>query len=164
MLEGRYEVEGFFYNPNIHPIGEFRKRLEAAKELARLMDMPALFCEEYDPRAFFNPLRADTGLFAAGTPKAERCGHCYAVRLDRTAREAKLKGFDFFSSSLLYSRYQNHEEIRVLGLAMQQRHGVPFFYGDFREGWREGIDESRRMGLYRQKYCGCIYSRMERGL
>ncbi|MBI5467830.1 MAG: epoxyqueuosine reductase QueH [Deltaproteobacteria bacterium] len=92
----------------------------------------------------------------------ERCVYCYSVRLEATAKAAKEAGFDAFTSSLLYSRYQAHDEIRRAGTGIGERLGVPFYYADFRGGWQAGIDESRAMGLYRQKYCGCIYSRIER--
>ncbi len=155
------EVHGFFYNPNIHPFEEFKRRIEAAKKLAGLMEIDAIFHEDYEPRPFFCGL---PGIDKKRLPKEERCAHCYALRLDRTARTARDHGFDFFTSSLLYSKFQDHEGIISLGLDMEQKYRIPFYYEDFREGWKEGIQESRRMGLYRQKYCGCIFSRIERGL
>lgn len=167
ILKNKYEVKGFFYNPNIHPREEFGKRLAAAKELARLMDIDAIFCEDYDPTEFFSIPQEDAGaktLSAGKVQKQDRCTHCYTIRMDRTARAAKEGGFDFFSSSLLYSRYQDHEGLISFGREMQEKYNVSFFYEDFRKGWQEGIADSKTMGLYRQKYCGCIYSKIERGL
>ena len=77
-------------------------------------------------------------------------------------RQAAALGFDAFTSSLLYSRYQNHEQIRTAGERAAERHGIRFAYADFRPGWQEGIRLSKEMGLYRQQYCGCIYSEKER--
>jgi hypothetical protein len=75
---------------------------------------------------------------------------------------ARRGGFDAYTTSLLYSRFQDHERIRETGEAVARSSGVPFLYEDFRAGWKEGIEESRRLELYRQQYCGCIYSEKER--
>jgi predicted adenine nucleotide alpha hydrolase (AANH) superfamily ATPase len=93
-----------------------------------------------------------------------RCTYCYTTRLDSTAMAAKEHGFDLFSTSILYSRYQKHDLTRRIGEEVAEKHGIPFYYEDFRPGWREGITESKEMGLYRQQYCGCIYSEKERYL
>ncbi len=161
ILGDHSEVWGFFYNPNIHPHSEFLKRLQAVKTLAGYLSIDVILHEEYKPLPFIKHLKASTG----GTkypPKDLRCGYCYALRLEATARAAKSNGFDAFSSSLLYSKYQNHDEIRRLGIDLGKKYGILFYYEDYRTGWQEGIDESREKGLYRQKYCGCIYSRIER--
>ncbi|MBI5560720.1 MAG: epoxyqueuosine reductase QueH [Deltaproteobacteria bacterium] len=159
ILDGRYEVYGLFYNPNIHPRNEYKKRLESVKRLAGLMGVNILYYEDYNPGPYFSGLPADI----KSVPKDKRCEYCYLFRLEKTAEFAKKNGFAAFSSSLLYSRYQKHELIIALGLAMEKKHGVPFYHEDFRKGWREGIEASKGMGLYRQKYCGCIFSMMERG-
>ena len=91
-----------------------------------------------------------------------RCRYCYAMRLRPTAERAMAIGADAFSSTLLYSRYQNHSLLRQQGEALAMELGIPFYYDDFRGGWQEGIDRSIEMGLYRQPYCGCIYSEQER--
>lgn len=164
MLEGRTEVTGFFFNPNIHPRSEFKKRLEAAKTLAKYLSLNLLCAEDYAPSGFIKGAKAASGLSRVkGYPeKDKRCLYCYASRLEETAKTAARLGFDAFSSSLLYSRYQRHDVIKAIGTALADKYGVSFFYMDFRTGWQEGINESRAMGLYRQKYCGCIYSKLER--
>ena len=91
-----------------------------------------------------------------------RCGYCYSSRLEATAKAAKENGFDYFSSSLLYSKYQNHDEIKNIGNELAEKYGISFYYDDFRIGWKQGNKESKDMGLYRQKYCGCIFSEKER--
>ena len=93
-----------------------------------------------------------------------RCSYCYFSRLEATAQAAKENDFDYFSSSLLYSKYQDHEMIKRIGMGLAEKYGVPFYYDDFRIGWKEGIKESKEMGLYRQQYCGCIFSEKERYL
>jgi len=92
----------------------------------------------------------------------ERCQYCYSVRLEATAQEAKKEGFDGFSTTLLQSTHQNHDLIRETGERVARVIGIPFYYDDFRQGWRRGVEVSKAMGLYRQQYCGCIYSEKER--
>ena len=84
------------------------------------------------------------------------------MRLTAAARQAAAVGADAFTSTLLYSRHQKHELIKRTGEAVATECGVPFLYRDFRQGWQEGIELSLAMGLYRQAYCGCIYSEQER--
>lgn len=161
LLEGRYKVYGFFYNPNIHPRAEYGKRLEGVKLLASAMEMNIIYFEDYAPAPYFKGI---AGTDKKTFPKDKRCERCYLLRLAKTAEFAKENGFASFSSSLLYSRYQNHELIVASGLTLEKRYGVPFYHEDFRGGWKEGIEASREMGLYRQKYCGCIFSKAERGI
>ncbi len=149
------EVTGFFFNHNIHPYQEYKRRLEAAREFARQVGMELVCRDEYRLEEFLAAVAADP---------ASRCGYCYASRLEAAAQAAAESGFDAYSSSLLYSRYQNHERIRELGEQFGERYGVKFVYDDFRRGWQEGIASSREMGLYRQPYCGCIYSEKDRYL
>lgn len=92
----------------------------------------------------------------------QRCRRCYAMRLEETARQAKQAGADAFTTTLLYSRYQNHAQIQALGEEYGRMFAIPFFYHDFREGWQEGIERAVAMEIYRQPYCGCIYSEQER--
>jgi len=157
--EGSFKISGFFYNPNIHPLQEFKKRLESVKTLARLMDVDVVCFEDYDPLPYFSVL---AGTDKKSIPRDERCESCYGLRLEKTAQFAYLRGYGGFSTSLLYSRYQNHEQIISLGLYMGEKYGVPFYHEDFRTGWKEGITASKEMGLYRQKYCGCVFSKYER--
>jgi len=154
-LEGKMDIWGFFYNHNIHPYTEYQKRLQAVKILADKMNIRMIYRDEYNLEEF---LKNTINNIDA------RCGYCYSSRLEATAKTAKENGFDYFSSSLLYSKYQNHDEIKRIGLNLAERYGVKFYYDDFRIGWKEGIKESKDMGLYRQQYCGCIFSEKERYL
>lgn len=160
ILKGKAEVWGFFFNPNIHPRSEFKKRLEAVKKLAFLLSIDVICNEQYRPLEFVKGLKASAG--ANRFPGKDRCSFCYSTRLEATAKAARDNGFDAFSSSMLYSHSQNHDEIKRRGIDLSRKYGILFYYEDFRKGWQEGIDESKRMGLYRQKYCGCIYSKIER--
>ena len=147
------EVTGFFFNHNIHPYQEYLRRLETVREYAGKVDLTMLYQDEY---------RLEDFLEAVADNPAERCLYCYASRLEATARAAAEKGFTAFTSSLLYSRYQKHDTIRELGEQIGIRYGVTFHYDDYRRGWQEGIRISKEVGLYRQQYCGCIYSEKER--
>lgn len=155
IVDGMMDVCGFFYNPNIHPYTEYQKRLAAVKILAEKMDIEMIYRDEYNLEEFLKNTIKDIDA---------RCGYCYSSRLEATAKAAKENGFDYFSSSLLYSKYQNHDEIRNIGKGLTEKYGIPFYYDDFRIGWKQGIKESKDMGLYRQKYCGCIFSEKERYL
>jgi predicted adenine nucleotide alpha hydrolase (AANH) superfamily ATPase len=153
MKEEGLEPQGFFYNPNIHPYREYQKRLETVREFSLRSGLELVVRDGYDLDAFL--LRA-----AGAGPK--RCEHCYRMRLDIAAAEAKRRGLGAYTTSLLYSKYQKHDLIRGVAAETAAEHGIEFFYEDFRLGWREGVLESKAMGLYRQQYCGCIYSEMER--
>ncbi len=91
-----------------------------------------------------------------------RCSYCYRDRLEKTAQKAKKEGFESFSTTLLYSKYQNHREIRSVCEELSKQYSLHFYYEDFRAGWQAAIDESRERNMYRQPYCGCIYSEQER--
>jgi predicted adenine nucleotide alpha hydrolase (AANH) superfamily ATPase len=146
-------VTGFFYNHNIHPYQEYERRLAAVRQLADQTSLPMLYRDEYGLEEF---------LAAVAATPASRCRYCYASRLEVAARTAASEGFTAYSSSLLYSRYQNHGLIRELGEKYGDRYGVTFHYDDYRRGWQDGIRLSKELGLYRQQYCGCIYSEKDR--
>jgi epoxyqueuosine reductase len=148
-----FAVQGYFYNPNIHPFREFRQRIAALEELAGRMALAVDYERDYGLKDYLRQV-----VFK----EEERCLVCYRMRLEATARKAGEIGAAAFSTTLLYSRYQRHETIRALGEELGRKHGVPFYYEDFREGWQEGIEAAIGMGLYRQPYCGCIYSEQER--
>ena len=153
LLDAGHEVDGFFYNPNIHPMAEFRLRLDSARETTKRLGMPFEAVEQYDVEQFFR---------AVAFRESERCAACYHLRLDAAARSAAERGFDAFTASLLVSPYQKHELIRDIGQSVGIEHGVEFYYEDFRPGWQKAREMSRDMELYRQKYCGCIFSERER--
>lgn len=153
MREKNLSVTGLFYNNNIHPYQEFRRRLDTVKEYATQVELEVRINEDYLLESFLQQVAADP---------SKRCEYCYRSRLAETARTAAELGFDAFSSSLLYSRYQQHDRIREYGEALALKHDLVFFYEDFRQGWQEGIQMSKSMGLYRQQYCGCIYSEKDR--
>ncbi len=153
LREMGHEVRGFFYNPNIHPYLEYRKRLDTLKNYAERAALEILADEDYALHEF---LRAIT------FREKDRCRHCYDLRLTRTAAMAHVGGFDGFTTTILYSKFQNHDLVRETGEALAKQAGTRFVYLDFRDGWKEGVEASKKLGLYRQQYCGCIYSEKER--
>lgn len=153
LREEHHEVMGFFYRHNIHPFTECMKREETLKNYAEGIGLKVIFQEDYEIEGFLRDM-----VFR----EKERCRICYHKRLKTTALLAKRGKFDAFSSSLLYSRFQNHGLIREIGEALGKEIGLPFLYRDFREGWEEGIRVSKERGMYRQSWCGCIYSEKDR--
>ena len=157
LQEAGFAVTGLFANPNIHPLSEYLRRREAMQHCAEKLALPMLWRDDvWNVTAW---LRAVAGTRDAG---AERCAYCYDSRLEITARMAAQGGYASFSSSLLYSRHQNHENIVALAKARATEYGVAFHYQDFRPDWQQGIDISKELELYRQPYCGCVYSEAER--
>jgi predicted adenine nucleotide alpha hydrolase (AANH) superfamily ATPase len=146
-------VMGFFYRHNIHPFSECLRREEALKAYAAGIDLQVIYQEGYELERFLQQV-----VFR----EAERCNFCYHDRLRTTALMARRGRFEGFSSTLLYSKFQNHERIAAIGEAVGKTVGVPFVYRDFRPGWKAGIEASKKLGLYRQQYCGCIYSEKDR--
>ena len=144
---------GFFYKNNIHPYTECLRRQEALEKYAAEINLRVIYQEGYDLEGFIQNIVHR---------EADRCRHCYHDRLRTTALVAKRGKFDCFSSTLLYSKFQKHELVRSIGESIAKSVGVPFLYQDFREGWKEGIETSKQLQMYRQQYCGCIYSEKER--
>ena len=155
LREQGHEVTGWFYNPNIHPYKEFRRRIVALEDFARQKNFSVEIDRTYGLRDFLRRV-------VFHEERKERCALCYDLRLSATAERAAAQGLAAFTSTLLYSKYQNYELLQSKGEALATQFGTAFFNHDFREGWQQGIDESIVMGLYRQPYCGCIYSEQER--
>ena len=153
LREQNLDVMGYFYRNNIHPYTECLKRQEALESYAKKIDLRVIYQEGYDLNGFIRNV-----VFR----ESNRCSYCYHERLRATALVAKHGKFDYFSTTLLYSKFQKHDTIRSIGESVSSSVGVPFYYHDFRVGWKDGIEESKRIGLYRQQYCGCIYSEKER--
>ena len=153
LREQNHEVTGFFFNHNIHPYQEYQRRLDTTRTYAELVDLPLLIQDEYLLETFLAEVADDP---------SQRCNYCYQSRLTETAKAAVEKGFEAFTSTLLYSRYQQHDAIVTFGRQLADEYNLIFHYEDYRTGWQEGIRISKEMGLYRQQYCGCIYSEKER--
>ena len=144
----------YWYNPNIHPYMEYKARRDTLKEYTKSLKLNAIFEEEYGLDEFCKNVIGDL---------QNRClNYCYKVRLEQTAKYAKEHGYTHFSTTLLVSPYQNHEGLIKVANEMAEKYNVEFLYRDFRVGFREGQAKARELGLYMQKYCGCIFSEEDR--
>ena len=153
--EKKFNVFGFWYNFNIHPFMEYQKRLKTLKNFADEENIQVIYKDEYDLEKF---------LRKAAFRENSRCQMCYYERLKYTAIVAKKGNFDYFTTTLLYSKFQKHKEIIEIAESLSKEYGIKFYYEDFREYWKEGIIISKEQNMYRQQYCGCIYSEKERYL
>ena len=153
LREEGIEPVGFWYNPNIHPFTEYRSRKETLIEYAKSIDMELLLHDEYGLRRFVKSVSDDIN---------GRCVFCYRIRLEAAAQYAAQNGFDSFTTTLLISLYQKHGAIRNTAKAIADQYGLTFLYRDFRPHFREWQRQARSLGLYMQKYCGCIFSEEDR--
>ena len=150
----KIEPTVYWFNPNIHPYIEYKARRDTLKNYTQSIGVNAIFDENYGLREFCKNVVDDL---------ENRCiKYCYRVRLEQTAQYAKKNGYDTFSTTLLISPYQNHEALKRIGEEMADKYGLTFLYRDFRPGFKEGQSEARELGLYMQKYCGCVFSEENR--
>ena len=148
-----HTIMGYFYRHNIHPYTECLRRQETLERYAAEQKLRVIIQEGYEMEAFIRNV---------AFREKERCRYCYHDRLRAAALVARKGKFDAFTSTLLYSRHQKHDLIHEMGDTIGRKSGVPFLYRDFRVGWKAGIETSKKLGMYRQPYCGCIYSEKER--
>ncbi|MFH1639662.1 MAG: epoxyqueuosine reductase QueH [Chloroflexota bacterium] len=148
-----YEISTFWYNPNIHPFLEHQSRLKALTTLAGEMDFPLIVSDGYDMPAF---------LRRVSPHETERCGDCFEMRLTRTAEIAQERGFAAFTTTLLISPHQKHDLLKETGERIAREKGVPFLYTDLRKRYSDSRHITKPLNLYRQQYCGCLYSEWER--
>jgi len=147
------QVEGLFYNPNIHLFLEFSRRLKAVKLLAERERLPLATEETYGLERFLSDVR---GAWPG------RCRACYRLRLERTAQEAKERGFTAFSTTMLVSPTQDHAALREVAEEIAARTGIDWLYRDWRPAYQQSLARARQLSLYRQQYCGCLWSEYER--
>lgn len=148
-----FRVTGLFYNPNIHPFLEFRRRLKALRVFQESDPIPVIYHEEYGIREYLKNVNYEGD---------DRCADCYALRLKFTADYAKRNGFDTFTSTMLFSVYQNHEQLKMISENLSREHEINFVYRDYRHLSECSQDIARKKMIYRQGYCGCIFSEYER--
>ena len=147
------EPVAFWYNPNIHPWKEYQARRDCLLAYAPTIGMEVRMQEDYGLRQFVEHVAEDID---------RRCVYCYEHRLEGTAKYAAEHGFSAFTSTLLISPYQNRELMCEIGEKVGKKYGVDFLPYDFRPRFKDGQEQARELGLYMQKYCGCIYSEEDR--
>ena len=164
-LQEVFDLTVYYYNPNISEQEEYRKRATEQKKLINALnqekpDFPiGIIEEDYEPESFY--------AIAKGLEKCpeggERCFRCYGLRLEKTAQKAKAEGFDYFTTTLTIRPLKNAEKINTIGKTLEEKYGVSFLPSDFkkRDGYKNSIALSRKYDLYRQNFCGCIFSKVE---
>lgn len=157
-----FDITIFYYNPNISPYEEFKKRVDEQKRLIREMPLKRKvnFIEgKYDNETFSEISKGLEHLKEGG----ERCFKCYRLRLEETAKNAKKNGFDYFTTTLSISPLKNSQVLNEIGKELSETYGIPYLFSDFKkkEGYKRSCQLSKIYSLYRQNYCGCVFSKAE---
>ena len=155
LLIKNYRLTGYFYNPNIYPLEEYAKRLDAAREVAARYEIP--FIEGgYEPEIFIDAIRG----LEHEPENGQRCLACYRLRLSKTAETAAHDSFDFIASTLTLGPHKKASIINPIGREAAAKNGIVFIEGDWKKmnGFKHSCELSREYGIYRQNYCGCLFS------
>lgn len=148
------DITTYWYNPNIHPYMEYKARRDCFIDYMNMINIPYIINENYGLKEFTKNVINDLD---------NRCvNYCYKVRLEETVKYAKENGYDAFTSTLFVSPYQNHDTLKEICEELSEKYDIMFLYRDFRIGFRDGQAKARELGLYMQKYCGCVFSEEER--
>jgi len=158
-LSRYFSITVFYFNPNISPKAEFDKRFAEQKRLIETLPSEnkiSLICGDYNYDEFLNVARGYESV-------PERCFRCYRMRLEKTAELAKQNGFDYFCTTLSISPLKNSQKINEIGFNVAEKYGVKWLPSDFkkREGYKRSIELSREYDLYRQNFCGCVFSKSQ---
>jgi len=158
VLKEDYNLTGYFYNPNIHPKSEYLRREEEMKRYVRKIDLE-LVCAEYDDARWFQMVKGMEDVPEGG----ERCFLCFRLRLEEAAQYAKKHGYQFLATTLSISPHKNAAKINEVGSEVADRYQLQWYAADFKKrgGFERSIHMSKEAGLYRQSYCGCIFSQRE---
>ena len=159
-LSEYFEITVFYYNPNIYPESEYTKRIVEQQKLIQDMDFkhPVSFMAgEYEKEKFYAMSEGMEHLKEGGA----RCMKCYELRLSEAAKQAAAGGFDYFTTTLSISPMKNAQKLNEIGVRVGKEHGVEYLVSDFKKknGYKRSVELSKEYGLYRQDYCGCIFSR-----
>ena len=156
-----FDITIYYYNPNTYPETEFNRRLDELNKFINTFNNKIRVIEEtYNPNEFYNSIK---GLEHLGE-KSKRCYNCYKLRMNKAALYAKENNFDYFTTTLSISPYKNANWINEIGSKLENKIGIRYLYSDFKKknGYKRSIELSKEYGLYRQEYCGCVYSKQER--
>lgn len=162
-LSRYFEITVFYYNPNIYPEEEYNRRVEEQRNLILTIPkgFPITFLQgEYQPKDYYAYVKG----FENEPEGGERCFLCYRMRLKEAALMAKEGGFDYYTTTLTISPHKNADKLNEIGNELASEYGVKYLPSDFKKknGYRRSIELSREYNLYRQDYCGCVFSRRER--
>ncbi len=162
-LSQYFRITVFYYNPNIYPDEEYVHRVEEQRRFIEALPArhPISFLEgAFDKERFYAMARGKEHLPEGG----ERCWGCYELRLREAAEQARRLGFDWFTTTLSISPLKNAQKLNDIGLRLEQEYGVAYLTSDFKKknGYKRSTELSREYGMYRQDYCGCVFSKAER--
>lgn len=158
-LSAYFDITVYYYNPNIYPAAEYAFRAQEQEALVQRMETPKplhFLAAPYEPETFYSLVRGHEG----DPERGARCSLCYQMRLEETARRAQEGGFDFFTTTLSISPHKDAARLNAIGRALAERYQVRYLYSDFkkRDGFLRSTQLSARYGIYRQDYCGCLFS------
>ena len=160
-LSEHFNITILYYNPNIYPEEEFTKRLSEQQRLVSEMGLSAKVIDiGYQSEKFYNAVKGLENL-----PEGDkRCEKCFLLRLEETAKMAKEAGFDYFTTTLSISPLKDEQLLNKIGRELSEKYGVKYLYSDFkkRNGYKRSIELSAKYNLYRQDYCGCVFSRRDK--
>lgn len=154
-----FSISVLYYNPNIYPVNEYLRRLGAQKEIIEKLPTKhtvSLIDGEYEEERYYSAVKG----FENEPEGGERCEKCFVLRMEKAAKTAKEKGFDYFTTTLSVSPHKNAQTLNNIGFSLEEKYGVKYLPANFkkRNGYQRSIELSRRYGLYRQSYCGCVFS------
>jgi len=154
LREDKHVIAGFFYNPNIHPYPEYLKRKDAVQMYSKSAKLSVIY-SDYDLEDYFQHV-----IYNEET--VNRCPVCWWIRMKKCAKIAKENGFDTFTTTLLGSPYQDHDVLKSICDDIAKSADIKFYYDDFRVGFRKAQSAAKSKGIYRQNYCGCLFSEKEK--
>lgn len=160
-LSNYFEITILFYNPNIYPKEEYIRRKEEMEEfVSKAYPNTKYIIMDYNEKEFYDAVRGYEHL----GERSERCFKCYELRLKKTVEYAKENGYDYFTTSLSISPYKVSSKLNEIGSILEKEYGINYLYSDFKKknGYKRSIELSREYNMYRQEYCGCVYSKVER--
>ena len=160
-LSNYFDITIYYYNPNIYPENEYLRRLnELIKFIREFNNNITVIEEKYETNEFYNNIR---GLEKLGE-KSKRCYNCYKFRMNKSALYAKNNNYDYFTTTLSISPYKNAEWLNEIGKNLEKIYNIKYLYADFKKknGYKRSLELSKEYKLYRQEYCGCVYSYQEK--
>ena len=163
LLKSGFNIDIFYYNPNIDTEEEYNKRSIEQIRISKILNPDSsVLVDKYIQTDFSNAIN---GLEMLGE-KSIRCYNCYKFRMRKTAEKAKELGYDFWTTTLSISPHKNSDWINEIGFELAEEIGIPFIYSNFKlkDGYKRSIELSKQYEMYRQNYCGCKYSKLERGI